>query len=213
MEKIQQQSLAKMAISCGDALPDAVFKTTLPEILQQAASQTTGIVYHLQNNTAAQQSYAELLEEASKILTGLCQQGLEPQERVVLQLSNQRYFLTCLWACWLGGLVPVPLDTVSLYNQNSTNSKLLQVCNLCQPKLIVTEQDLEQAINNYQLSTPVIAVERFANLSPDNNYRPNQLDDLALLLFTSGSTGMPKGVMLSSRNLLASIYGMASVMV
>lgn len=211
MGKFQQPLLAGMATSCGAIIPQNLFTITLPEILQQAASQTTGIIYHLQNDTAVQQSYAELLEAAAKILTGLRQQKLEPQELVILQLQNQQNFLACLWACWLGGFVPVPLDTASVYTQNSSNSKLLQVCQLCQPRLIVTELDLENAIGNYELTTPIITVESFANSSPDNNYHHSRQDDLTLLLFTSGSTGMPKGVMLSTRNLLASVYGMAKV--
>ena len=211
MRKFQQSSLAGMAISCGDTLPQNLFSITLPEILQQAANQTKGIVYHLQNDTAVQQSYAELLEAAAKILTGLRQQKLEPQERVVLQLQNQQNFLACLWACWLGGFIPVPLGTASVYTQNSSDSKLLQVCKLCQPRLIVTELDLENAIGKYELTTPVITIESFANSSPDDNYHYSRQDDLTLLLFTSGSTGMPKGVMLSTRNLLASVYGMAKV--
>ncbi len=82
MKNFQQQSLTRMAISYGDTLPYAAFTLTLPEILQQAAGKTTGIVYHRQNNTAEGQSYAQLLAEAAKILTGLRQQSLQSQSSI-----------------------------------------------------------------------------------------------------------------------------------
>jgi len=220
-QKEQEESQPLSAFSHGNHVPDSVFAVTLSQILEQAAQQGTGIVYHHLDNTSHWQSYGQLLIEAESILTGLRQQGLQSQDKVILQFQNQQYFLASLWACWLGGFVPVPLDVARVYSQDRSNTKLFQVCQLCQPALIITESQLRNAMGKARAlrritinceihDTPVVTVEDLLSYKPDASFHHSQLDDLALLLFTSGSTGVPKGVMLSARNLLASAYGMAT---
>ncbi len=226
-QKEQEELQSLIAFSHGDPVPNSVFAVTLSQILEQAARQETGIVYHHLDNTSHWQSYGQLLTEAESILTGLRQQGLQPQDKVILQLQNQQYFLTSLWACWLGGFIPVPLDAAHVYTQDRSNTKLFQVCQLCKPALIITESPLQNAMSKARAeriaincdiceiqNTLVITVEDLLEHSlsyqQDALHHHSQLDDLALLLFTSGSTGVPKGVMLSARNLLANTYGMAT---
>ena len=202
-----------LSIIHGDRIPSEVFDNQgWSKLLKQAASSDRGLVYHNERDTTDFQSYRQLLREASSILAGLRKLGLEPQQRVILQLINPRYLLSSLWACFLGGFVPIPLG-VDLSFQ--PDSKLVNVCDLAD--LIVTENSLET--NLKQLVPAKIAIATVENLQikdlqtkqPDRNWHQSNLDDLALLLLTSGSTGKPKGVMLSGRNLLASVYGMATV--
>ncbi len=201
-----------LSIIHGDRIPSEVFlNQSWSKLLQQAASSDWGIVYHDEQDTIDFQSYSQLLSEASSILAGLRSLGLEPQQKVILQLINPRYLLSSLWACFLGGFVPIPLG-VDLSFQ--PDSKLVNVCDLAD--LIVTENSLEN--NLKQLVKSKLAIATVDNLQikdlqtnqPDSNWHQSNLDDLALLLLTSGSTGKPKGVMLSGRNLLASVYGMAT---
>lgn len=205
MEHLQQQQL-KLSISHGDFFPsDTLFQTSLSKILQQAVTQNKGIIYHNEHHIAFQ-SYEQLLTEASVILASLRQKGLKVQDKVILQLSEPRYLLSSIWACFLGGFVPIPLGVdLSL----SRDSKLISVADL--GDLLVTQKSLQQGINELLEKQIAIAiVEDLQHNQPDYNWHQANLDDLALLLFTSGSTGKPKGVMLSQRNLLASVYGMAT---
>ena len=208
MENYQQKLFS---ISHGDSIPsDSLFKTSWSQILQQSASQDKGIVYCNEHNVDYQ-SYSQLFQEANLILAGLRKKGLQPQDKVVLQLSQPRYILSCLWACLLGGFVPIPLG-VDL--SDNGNHKLAAISSL--GDLVVTQDSLQQGIkelleNGRLKNLTVVAVEELQDNLPDSNWYESDLDDLALLLFTSGSTGKPKGVMLSRRNLLASIYGMATV--
>jgi myxalamid-type polyketide synthase MxaB len=204
MEDFQQQirrdrvsSLA--SISHGDIVPPFVLNSlTLPKLLLQAAIQNRSILYCQQNNTNKFQSYTELLDRASKILNGLRQRKLQPQDRVILQLKDRELFLTGFWACLLGGFIPVPLSC----NQNS-DRLLIKVDELCQASLIVSDLSID--------SPKMAIIEDLETNIPDNNYYEANLEDLALLIFTSGSTGNPKGVQLSTQNILASIYGMTEM--
>ena len=208
MEKYQQQ----LSISHGDSIPFVtLFNTSWSQIIEQSASEDRGILYYNEHNVADFQSYSQLLQEATIILAGLRKKGLQPQDKVVLQLSQPRYILSYLWACLLGGFVPIPLG-VDL--SDNGNSKLAAVSGL--GDLVVTQNNLQQGIEELLFGSglekiAVVAVEELQDNQPDFNWYQSDLDDLALLLFTSGSTGKPKGVMLSRHNLLASIYGMATV--
>jgi acyl transferase domain-containing protein/acyl-CoA synthetase (AMP-forming)/AMP-acid ligase II/acyl carrier protein len=210
MENYQQRQLT-FSISHGDAIPsDTLFKTSWSQILQQSASQNRGIVYYNQQNVADFQSYENLITDASVILASLRQRGLKAQNKVILQLSQPRYLLSCLWACFLGGFVPIPLGVDLSLDRHSKYSKLVVVSEL--GDLIVTQKSLQRGIKELlQNQIAVVTVEELQENQPDLNWYQSDLDDLALLLFTSGSTGKPKGVMLSARNLLASMYGMATV--
>ena len=201
-----------ISVSHGAVLPNSIFATTnLSDIIQQAASLHTGISYcGYGGEDRPNQSYGDLLHQAQCILGSLRDRGLQPQDKVILQLQNPRYFFACLWGCFLGGFVPIPLG-VERIDVDFKQSKLYKVWQSCNDKpngmaslrtLIVSDTDkIEVAIK----------IEDLLDCEPDSNYHYGNLDDLALLLFTSGSTGKPKGVMLSARNLIASVYGMAQV--
>ncbi|MGD1917907.1 MAG: beta-ketoacyl synthase N-terminal-like domain-containing protein, partial [Pleurocapsa sp.] len=202
-----------MSISHGDALPTSVLATqTLAGMLERAAKGNRGIIICHSDNRRDILSYQDLLDAASCMLTGLRQQGLQPQDNVILQLQNPRLFFTSLWACFLGGVIPIPLGVDLTFYGDISKSKLYQTREICQDNwadnraLIVTDIKI-----NSNLPVQEIAFKKLLNHSPDYNYYDSNLDSLTLLLFTSGSTAKPKGVMLSGRNLVASVYGMAKV--
>ena len=197
-----------VSISQGEVISASIFRSAnLSEIISRAASRTTGIIFYEDNNFESFQSYQDLLQEASSILNGLRQKDLQPQDKVILQLQNSRYFFASLWACWLGGFVPLPLGMDSNFREDITKSKLYQAWKLCNDPFIITDTASASGEKSWQ----EIAVKNLLKNSPDNQYHHGNLDDLALLLFTSGSTGKSKGVKISIRNLIASIYGMAKV--
>ena len=187
------------SISHGDDFSVAnLTSSNLPSLLDRAQSLETGITIVNGSNTKEFLSYAELAANARCILAGLRQQGLQPQDQVILYLQSPQYFFASLWGCWLGGFVPIPLGV----ELNFKRTKIEQVKQLANSSVIIADSDLE---------VPTVRVEGLLTSQGDRHYHHFQLDDLALLLFTSGSTGKPKGVMLSPRNLLASVYGMAKV--
>ena len=135
--------------------------------------------------------------------------GLKPGERVALLMTNTPVYAELLYACWHAGLAAVPV------NAKLHPREIAYVLDHAGAVLAFVTADLSEAAagaaREANLSVPIIDVggAAFAALAaaepvPMADVAP---DDLAWLFYTSGTTGRPKGAMLTHRNLLA--MGMA----
>ncbi|NEO09751.1 SDR family oxidoreductase [Moorena sp. SIO3I8] len=220
---------SKPAISHGEALQLPTDISTLSQALLKTArvAPEQGIIYldsDSQGNTHQNyQSYPALLEEAQQILGGLRKLNLKPQDKVIFQFDQNQDFIPTFWACILGGFVPVPIAIAPTYeSSNSTVNKLCNAWKMLEQPVILTSDTLAPAIRGlcFPVAAPTehplpkkeILIETVDNLrssEPDLNYYHSQPDDLAILLLTSGSTGMPKGVRLSHSNLINNVAASA----
>src|SRR5262249_36588500 len=100
----------------GSLAPEAGAPMTLGDALERAAATSShGVEYVAADGSVDAQSYAALVESATRILGGLQVLGLRPFDRVVFQLERHRDFIELFWACVLGGFVPVPLAVPAGY--------------------------------------------------------------------------------------------------
>lgn len=210
-------SLAPQALSEGGALsfgPD--IPRTLPDGLARAISQSgsTGLTYFDSSGGESFQSYFELSQSAEKILAGLRRKGLKPKDRVILQIDNCREFINAYWGCLLGGFVPVPVAVADDYTiRTGTVNRLLQAWELLDQPLVLTSSNLRSVLRELNktivgqgmeiVSTEDCAIET----GGDREWHSPDEHDLAVLLLTSGSTGIPKAVMLSHANIVAMAEG------
>ena len=217
---IENYQIGKFAISYGELLHlPAGTVQTLAEALLYTAKQTStkGITYIQVGETEIFQSYSELKEKASKILVGLKKIGLKPKDKVILQLEQNRDFIEAFWACILGGFIPVPLATATIYEpDNSAAKKLRNAWQILDKPLVLTNEKLAAPIRNLAVrlkleNLKLATLDRLHSSTSDIDYYSAKPDDIALMLLTSGSTGIPKIVKLSHQNIINSIAATSGV--
>ena len=133
----------------------------------------------------------------------LRQAGLQPGDRLALFLRNHPRYLELLWGAWWAGLVVVPV------NAKLHPAELAWIVDHSQARWGFTSADvapgpvpgLEQQVEVESAQADALLAPLEAAARDDADIVPRAGDDLAWLFYTSGTTGRPKGVMLTHRNL------------
>lgn len=175
---------------------------TLPDLLKRAILKhpdlSTG--YYDKNSRLTVQTYKELLDEANRIAAGLFRLGLKKGDKIIIATRYNRETIEILWGSFLLGLVPTILQApTNLADDNPALLKLLKVSELLKAPYVflssVTKDPPEILLGKIKYKDELDITGTF----PDPDLKP---DDLAFIQFSSGSTGDPKGVMLTQNNLM-----------
>jgi acyl-CoA synthetase (AMP-forming)/AMP-acid ligase II len=150
-------------------------------------------------------TYAELSDRASRFGSRLRALGLAPGDRVALWMKNCPDYAVALFGAFRAGLVAVPV------NARLHPSELDYILAHCGARALVLGADQPGPIAAAPELT-IVGGEKGVSGSPFEEFvaagdphAPDadvDLDDVAWLFYTSGTTGRPKGAMLSHRNLL-----------
>jgi len=154
-------------------------------------------------------SYADLQRGARGIAAGLTQRHLQPGQSVAIMLPTGLEFFHAFYGILLAGGVPVPLYPPARPSQIEDHlRRQASILNSCQAPILITlaEAKLVAQLVRAQVDTlhSVLTIEELQGADGVSDYRP-RTNDIALLQYTSGSTGNPKGVVLTHANLLANI--------
>ncbi|NUN51137.1 MAG: fatty acyl-AMP ligase, partial [Candidatus Brocadiae bacterium] len=158
-------------------------------------------------------TYGALLREANEVAAGLRARDLEPGQPVALMLQTCREYFQAFFGILLAGGVPVPLyppaKATQIEEHVRRQAKILE--STAAPLMIVSEEARRPATLVRSLTPTLRDVVTVADLRVPGAAPPRlplSPAGLALLQYTSGSTGDPKGVMLTHANLLANIRAM-----
>lgn len=163
-------------------------------------------------------SYSELFNKAITILGHMQSLGLKPADKAVFQLGDNQDFLTIFWACILGGIIPIPL---TIGTNTEHRLKLFRVWQVLDRAYLVTDQKTVTVLNDFALENgfrdqineiqqKTILIDEFANLSNSGKIWDSFPEDIAFIQFSSGSTGQPKGVILTHENLITNVDAILS---
>ncbi|MHA7872860.1 MAG: AMP-binding protein, partial [Hyphococcus sp.] len=149
-------------------------------------------------------TYAEMNARANKAAQALLSLGLQPGDRVAWLARNVATFWDALFGAAKIGVVMAPI------NWRLAPAEVVQILNDARPQAFVAEKMFADALAGVDGYAPPEhafilegegetfdgLVETARDIEPD--YQPKS-DDVVVQLYTSGTTGLPKGVLLSNR--------------
>ena len=187
--------------------------STLPHVLRwRAASQPSDLAFTFLadgEDEALGLTYAELDREARSIAAAL-ERTAERGSRALLVFDSGLDYIAALYGCLYAGVVAVPVYPPDPFRIDRTLPRLQSIVADAQAEtLLATEATLSWAGSLFGAVpglTSLVATDKIARA---HAARRTSLaigpDDLAILQYTSGSTGAPRGVMISHANLLANL--------
>ena len=164
-------------------------------------------------------TYRELDERASRIAGFLAEQGVRAGDRLGLALPKSTAALTAVFGIMRLGAAYVPVDWTGPAERIRTILKDCQVRALFLDSSRAELADIAETViwlgkdRNACSLQPMFGWDTALRHVPLDFVPPRQPDDLAYILYTSGSTGIPKGVMLTHRNAMSYVDWCSEVFV
>ena len=187
------------------------------DILGERARLSPDAVALIHVPTRREFTYAEMDRRAlqcARVWTDLC--SLVPGDRVCILSENRVEYVDAFWAAGKSGIILVPLGT------RNTAHELRQILADCGPRCLMYSARYEKLAKELQ---QLVAFEHFISLDAEKNFpkvlsysqaidqiRPDPLstrlqpEDIFCLLYTSGTTGQPKGVIIPHRQIAWNAY-------
>lgn len=151
-------------------------------------------------------TYSQLVSSASALAGALRPLGATPGDRAVLLLPNSAEFPVSALGCLLAGVAFVPMSP------DDPPARLQRLVSNCEPKVVIADE------RTYHLAgdvAPGVRVARFADLveaSPPLSPGHADPQSDAYLIYTSGTSGEPKGVRISRRAFATAVTTSAAAM-
>lgn len=163
---------------------------TIEGLIHKHAVEKPEKVALIQGDTAV--NYTQLWKHAVSAAEKLKQLGMTEGDRIVLSASKNIEFVYAYIGAHLAGLIVVPID------QETNETRLRRIVGSAEPKIIAGKLHHKY---NYQVLTfdaicPTEEIDK-------NNFTGPKDNDIADILYTTGTTGLPKGVALSYGNEMA----------
>jgi len=180
---------------------------TIPHLFNTAVEHfgsSTALIEPLEGNELSTLTYQDLQGRVERFAGFLQEQQVTKGERILIWSPSRINWLIAYLGALKAGMVIVPLDV------NTREDFLSRIAETTEAKFLVTTQKQYKSLKGSSL--PLIDIEALPEGVLDATKLP-KLDeqDMAEIVFTSGTTGQPKGVMLSHRNIVSNVQAAVRV--
>lgn len=187
-------------------------RTNVSEDLKETASRYPDDVALVEPRTGRSVTWAEFDEWADRVAQTLLGRGMVAGQRVALVMANGIDLAVAYYGVLRGGMVAVPI------NPRSSVRELSRMIGEAAPKIVVADAQSVTQVREAELGNATVVVHRAApqegeirfgelleSASDEQPVSPPDAETLAVIMFTSGATAKPRGVMLSHRALAANV--------
>jgi long-chain acyl-CoA synthetase len=182
-------------------------RRTLIDFFDDLSTIDASFVVHDDGYRTWSYSYKEIVAAAREFASQLRANGITSEQKVVLWCENRPEWLVVLWGCLLEGVILVPID------YRGSAELMLRVADIVDAKAIVggdVVPQFETSRRVWKIGEVAAVSGRLKPASTDEQApspqppAPNP-DTVAEIIFTSGATADPKGVVITHRNILANM--------
>lgn len=149
-------------------------------------------------------SYKEIDKSAAKLSSIL---PIDQGDRVIIFSENSPYWIYCLFAVWRKGAIAVAVDFMS------SRDEFEYILNDCIGKIILCSRETYKTIESIENLPKTVIIDEvdYEAIREEDISIDESVDRPALILYTSGTTGNPKGVVLTFDNLISNIESVEKV--
>jgi acyl-CoA synthetase (AMP-forming)/AMP-acid ligase II/acyl carrier protein len=184
-------------------------------LIAKGKEEEKGITFITSGNEQFYSTYAAFFKQVKCFLAHLQNNyGLHKGSQVIIYEEDNYRFLRCFWACVIGGMIPVPL---AVGGKDEHKAKFFKIWQNQNDALVFTNT------KNFERLTEFGANSNFANeakemhsrfidsgINPDVSKEADPVEsnpqNIGFIQYSSGSTGSPKGVVLTHENLIYNVH-------
>ncbi len=164
-------------------------------------------------------AFSTLLERMRRVAAFLRKRGIQPGDRVALHIDNRPEFAYVAGGVLMAGGVPVAMNVMYLEDEvkhilNDSGARIVFALDKFAPRSLAVRRDISELEELVVIGSAIDGCTTFGEVF---NYAPLEPilypsnHDLALIQYTSGTTGRPKGAMLTHKNIVSCLDMMANV--